>query len=224
MRDGRSEGRAVSINAMEKRAPDSSTVVPDPHLPLIRRHAHDVRNGLNGWEIETSLLEVIHPDGRTQDCIRRMRNQGAVIELALRFLLNRFTEPQREAFPAVDVFNLWKSRSTRLANFEAVTWVSEADDALVTVDAGMVADLLCEGISYAKGTSIEASVVREGEEVLFRIRQRSEFANENLTAVNEWPGMEPLVVKNGGRHEVLAESDGCVSRYFRFPATTLSWA
>jgi hypothetical protein len=208
---------------MDERAPFSSTRPSDPYLPLVRRHAHDVRNGLNGFEIETSLLEVIHADSRTQDCIRRMRNQGNIIELALRFLLNRFAEPQIEAFPAVDVFNLWKSRGTRLSNFDLVTWVSEAEDALISVDASMVADLLCEGISYARGTSIEASVMRDGAEVRFQIRQRSESDQANLTAVNEWPEMEGIVQRNGGRHEVVTEPDGSVSRNYRFPATRLSW-
>jgi hypothetical protein len=209
---------------MENSAPLSHDPTSDEYSSLIRRHAHDVRNGLNGFEIEASLLEVIHGDDKTHACLHRMRNQGAAIELALRFLLNRFAEPQLELVPAVDVFHLWRSRAKRLAHFETIHWSGEVGDALVSVDAGMVADALCEGLSYTRGSSIGASVGARSDEVVFEIRQTPDSSGKTLAAVSEWPLLDRLVAQNGGLHEVASDPEGALVRLFRFPRGTSVWA
>ena len=207
---------------MEERDPAPGDPHREEYVPLIRRHAHDVRNGLNGFEIEVSLMEVIHGDEKTQASVRRMRNQAGAIELALRFLVNRFTEPDLQVVPAVDVFNLWKSRSKRLPHYDAITWTQDIGEALISVDSIMLAEALCEGLSYLRGAAIHASVSRAGEEILFELRPSSDSTEATLVAINEWPLMEQLILKNGGRHEMVTESGRVFSRRYWFPPGNLS--
>lgn len=204
---------------MEENNAQSRDGHPDGYIPLIRRHAHDVRNGLNGFEMEVSLMEALHGDDRTRDCVRRMRNQGGLIELALRFLLNRFIEPDVDLVPAIDVFNLWRSRSKRLSHYDEITWTHDLGDALISVDANIVAEALCEGVSYAKGAAIDATASREGDEVLFEIRPGSESSEASLLAVSEWPLLDQLILKNGGRHEAVTESGRAIRRRYWFPVS-----
>lgn len=194
---------------------DSAT---DETVALVRRHAHDVRNGLNGFEIETSLLEILHDDAKTQECLRRLRAQGASIDYALRFLLNRFAEPAAERVPAIDLFNLWQSRSKRLSLYDAVTWSCAVDDVILLVDASLVADLLCEVLSNARGECIEAAAVRSDDGVLFEVRRVAGAHGKEPGPVHAWPRLREIIAGCGGHYEAVTGADGSFSRSLWFPA------
>lgn len=190
---------------------------PDGMTELLRRHAHDVRNGLNGFEIEASLIDILHGDERTQESLRRLKFQGAAIDYAVRFLLNRFSDPAPERMPAIDLFNLWKSRSKRLSIYEGVAWSCSVGDAILRVDAGLVADLLCEVLSTARGESLEASASSSGDDILFEVRRTASSQGREPGPVQAWPGFDELVSRSGGHYEALTGADGSFSRSVWFP-------
>lgn len=206
------------ITMMTPRSTASELSESDAVVALVRRHAHDVRNGLNGFEIETSLLEILHDDAKTQECLRRLRSQGAAIDYAVRFLLNRFAEPVAERVPAIDLFNLWRSRSKRLSLYDAVTWSCAVDDVILLVDACLVADLLCEVLSNARGESLEAAAGCSDDGVLFEVRRVSGPHGKEPGPVHAWPQLEELIVRCGGQYEAVTGADGSFSRCLWFPA------
>lgn len=203
---------------MTERTPSTDESGSLDTVALVRRHAHDVRNGLNGFEIETSLLEILHGDAKTQECLRRLRAQGAAIDYAVRFLLNRFAEPAAERVPAVDLFNLWQSRSKRLSLGDAVAWSCSVDDVILHVDAGLVADLLCEVLSCARGEFLEAVAVRSDDGVLFEVRRVAGAGAKEPGPVHAWPLLGEIVTRCGGQYGAVTGDDGSFSRSLWFPA------
>jgi hypothetical protein len=205
---------------MEATKTDQFTCHPDEISSVVRRLAHDVRNGLNGLEMELSLLEELNEDSGDQlsrESIQRMRRQGGEIESAIRFAICRFAQPSSDIIPASDLFSLWKSRSRDLPNSNSIDWRSNIRDASVRLDARMVVDAMCEGLLYEKGSPLEASVRIDGEEVLFEICRSPNSPGKPNSGGNEWPLWDYAILRNGGRVEVATGERRAFLRRFWFP-------
>jgi len=156
---------------------------PEPDIPwahftaFVRQHTHDVRNGLNSLDLETALLReiVVDPEGRA--CVDRLREQVRALGTQMRELSALFHDPKPIPAPlaARDLFLIWKEQQPALPTSLEVLWVDELGSEQVDVDAGMMAtvfrELLENAAAFSQGGTTTASARREGDSVLFELRE-----------------------------------------------------
>ena len=155
----------------------------EPEIPLarlaalVRQHTHDVRNALNGLELETALLQELVTDGEARASVESVRRQVRALGGQMRSLSALFQEPRPNAAPisARDLFLIWNEQHTGLQNSLEVRWNNELAAEQVNVDADMMAvvfrELLANAAAFSQGGATTASARREGDEVVFELRE-----------------------------------------------------
>jgi len=144
---------------------------------FVRQHTHDVRNALNALDLETALLQELATDDEGRASAASVRKQVRGLAEKLRALSALFQEPQPYAAPlaARELFLIWREQNESLPEPPVIEWIEEVGDAKVNVDAGMMAtvfrELLANARSFREDEPATASARREGEEVVFELRE-----------------------------------------------------
>lgn len=162
---------------------------------VVHRHVHDVRNHLNGVEMETSLLEDLSLDPMARDALARLRSEAKQVEAEMRSLHIRFAAPHRSSFAVIDLFNLWKSRCMALTPKASIEWECDSDEHQIEVDGRMVADALSEQLLRATTSPLQAIVRSDQEGAIFEIREPDDGKSEKQP---ELPGLGTVIERNGG--------------------------
>jgi len=112
---------------------------------FVRQHTHDLRNELNGLDLEAALLADIVTDPEARASVDRMRVEIRKIAANLRTLSTRFAEvrPSRMVIPARELFLIWQDQLTALEGLE-VDWIDQLGEEQVNVDPTTVAQALRE--------------------------------------------------------------------------------
>lgn len=158
-------------------------MAPDPSVPwprvvdFIKQHTHDMRNVLNGLELEAALLKGTVTDSKALESVARMRNQirkaaANLRELSLK-LVN--TEPQCAPLLACDLFLIWQDQAKALDLHDRVVWKASLGTERVNLDAAGVAGALQELLVNAKqfedGGTLNAIAEARGSDVVFELHE-----------------------------------------------------
>jgi signal transduction histidine kinase len=170
----------------------------DPTLPwsrvatFVRQHTHDVRNQLNGLDLEAALLNEIISDPEAVETVKRIRNQLRTVAADLRALAARFVDPKPTAarLAASELFAIWQEQAARVGL--NVTWSSSLLDEELMVDAAMVAgvleELLANAKKFGRGEVLAGSAEASGGRATFELREPGKTPDDPAT----W-GCEPFV-------------------------------
>jgi len=190
-----------------------------PKEMTVRRHVHDMRNHLNGLEMDAMFLADLFPDkdSDAHGISLRVSKELARIESTLRGLSACFAGLEVAQISAVDLFHRWKSRSSKFVTDPPVEWECRADSGTVEVDGRIVADLLSCLVGTAASISsspVRALVLENSGEILFEIQ------TEGRDCIQEVPDYVEVFEKNGGQVERLSREDGVVIFRIRFPSVS----
>lgn len=173
---------------------------------FVSRHTHDVRNHLNGIEMEMMLLEL-QADPEGQESIERVRTEIGALENKLRWLSNRVVTPEVSDCVAADVFNLWNSRFGSSRD-SVITWESSLSDESINVDMRMVADTLSEWLEASVNSSPTSVVAEAGDGVVrFLIGYDPSTDRQSIESVLPL-GFTTLIERNGGSFCVKSPGEG----------------
>ena len=157
---------------------DAEPEVPLPRFAaFLRQHTHDVRNGLNALDLETSFLQELVNDDEGRACLARLRQQVRGLAGQLRATAALFQDPQpcRAPLAARELLLIWREQHAALPEPPAVEWVDESGAAQVNVDAEMMAavfrELLANARTFHDGLPATATVRHEGGEVVCELRE-----------------------------------------------------
>ena len=155
-------------------APDSSW----SHLAqFIRQHTHDVRNDLNGLDLEAALLADLVPDGEAGESVARIRAQIRRLAADLRALAAKFADPQptRAIYDARELFLIWQDQPAALEAAPAVQWRYALGTEQVNVDAAALAnvfrELLANAQAFGTGAPLHAAARGEDRQIVFELRE-----------------------------------------------------
>lgn len=193
---------------------------------FIRQHTHDLRNELNGLDLETALLADVVTDPEAVEGVTRMRGQLRQIAADLRGLSAKFAESHADVveMPAQDLFLIWQDQLSDLSAQPEVEWTSELAGESVNVDPTAVAKALREVLSNAQsfgpGGKLRARARVESGAVIFELRE------PKVAAVDpeRW-GLTPFVSTRRGGYglglcSVLREIEASGGKIvWRFDAT-----
>lgn len=129
----------------------------DPEIPaacvakFVRQITHDVRNGLNGLDLEAAYLLELEEDEEARASVQRIRQQIRGLAEQLRALGGRFHEPRPHRAPlaARELIAILREQNAGLATPVEIDWREEVGDAVVEVDGMMVAEIFRELLGNA---------------------------------------------------------------------------
>jgi hypothetical protein len=145
---------------------------------FVRQHTHDLRNELNGLDLEAALLADLVTDPEALEGVGRIRTGIRKVAADLRGLAAKFSEPRPNLvqLPAQDLFLIWKDQLGEVSGRpEVVEWSSELGEEQVNVDPSVVAsafhELLANAHSFGNGAKIHARATIENDQVVFELRE-----------------------------------------------------
>ncbi len=190
---------------------------------FIRQHTHDVRNQLNGLDLEAALLGDLVPGGEAAESVARIRTQVRQAGHELRALAAKFADPlpTPALYAARELFLIWQDQLAALAPAPVVQWCEALGAEEVNVDAAMLAEVLRELFANAQafgtGAPLHAAARVEDGRIVFELREPQPAPLETAS----W-GRAPFASARPGHHglgvwwaqRVIAANGGELRRRF----------
>ncbi|MDB6069944.1 MAG: hypothetical protein JWL81_1115 [Verrucomicrobiales bacterium] len=186
--------------------PPQLSVSPPSDLALIvRRHAHDVRNHLNGLELNATLLGELVEDPDAAETVAQMRRILSQLEENIKSLLIRFDEPRPVMVAAGDLLQLWRMQVRRFEGSEHhLLWPDVQAGQSLEVDAKAVVSVLCELTLAAwkrgNGQPLQAGLNCTDGEVTVSLSepgQRMPFPQDLASATGRFIALHGGLMKSG---------------------------
>lgn len=132
---------------------DCAPLVPWSRVTaFVRQHTHDVRNHLNGIDLEAALLRELITDPEALEGVARLRQQVRDTAAGLRALSNRLADPvpRPGAITAAELFEIWQEQCATIRDPPcAVHWESKLNGHNLHLDAALVSAALLELVQNA---------------------------------------------------------------------------
>lgn len=194
----------------------SPSAVPWANLAaFFRQHTHDVRNDINGIDLEMELLQELQSDPEALESMNHIRQQLRGMEQRLRSLSVLFHELSPEASPiaASVLLQIWREKHAVLPQAGEVAWVNHLDGETVNVDEEMMGRVFMELLDNAAAFSAGALVTVTGK--LEDGMAVFEVSEPKTAAVDPAAWMQPFRSTRHGHHGLglwtarrMAEANG----------------
>lgn len=205
---------------------DSAPLVPWSRVTaFVRQHTHDVRNHLNGIDLEAALLRELITDPEALEGVARLRQQVRDTAAGLRALSNRLADPvpRPSSIIAAELFEIWQEQCAAIRDPPSVIhWESTLNGEPLHLDATLVTGALLELVQNAYHFhEVSRSITCYGggrdTAVEFVVREGKSAAPD----FSRW-GHAPLESTRRGAmglglwtvHRVIAASGGQIERHF----------
>ena len=167
---------------------------------IIRHHAHEVRNHLNGLELEARLLAELSTDAGVLESLARTRAELSHLEAAVKSLIFKFAEPQPIQLTAGDLLQLWKFQISPWEDADhKISWSAPLVSRAVHLDAHAMVSVLRALVMAAwtrtPGAVLQGAVRTTAQTVSAELREPSPKTTPGAEALREH---RRLVELNGG--------------------------
>ena len=167
---------------------------------IIRHHAHEVRNHLNGLDLEARLLAELSTDAGVLESLARTRAQLSHLEAAVKSLIFKFAEPQPIQLTAGDLLQLWKFQISPWEDADhKISWSAPLVSRAVHLDAHAMVSVLRALVMAAwtrtPGAVLQGAVRTTAQTVSAELREPSPKTPPGAEALRE---DRRLVELNGG--------------------------
>jgi signal transduction histidine kinase len=195
---------------------------------LVKRHSHDVRNILNGMELEMTLLEETNTTPATREAIERLREASVELNRLVQGLLAAYSLESPTSLPAIQVAELWQADVWRIASGAALNWSMRLGSESVSGEAGLLRCVLQEvlalAIRFAGKRSLQIDCRCEGGRVIFEITTSEGQANAGMVEAQQlfWTALGRLAE----RSQIVVEPrtltmEGCFPMKASLPVVTV---
>jgi hypothetical protein len=125
---------------------------------VIKRHVHDVRNALNGMELELTLLSEGATDSAAREAVKRLRDAGGEIGRLMQGLSSKYGMESQCIISALQVAERWNLDARQVAFGAPVRWNIQLGGETVCVEAGLIRCLLKDALEMAARISGKRSL------------------------------------------------------------------
>ena len=192
----------------------------------IKRHTHDVRNVLNGMEMELTLILEAEEDTEKVAAIERMRQEMRCAEAMLRTLSGKFVVEAKAVMCVSDVAEQWRSDARSLLPARSVTWNLKGGTSQMEAESGLLRALLSELLLLSARkhprAALEAWCRADDRQVTFSVNcPPSSPASPTAAESSRSAPLEPLLWSS--LHTLAARAGGSLAEeppayHLRFPA------
>lgn len=165
---------------------------------VIKRHTHDVRNALNGMELELTLLGEGATDPAAREAVKRLREAGAEISRLMQGLSSKYGTESPCVLPAIQIAERWNADARHVASDTPLQWNIQLDGEAVCVDAGLIRSLLKDALEMAVRISrrrpLQVSCRHDEGRVVFEIAAEGGQANAEIIGSQQayWTALRGL--------------------------------
>lgn len=132
-----------------------------PRIAAFMRHyAHELRNHLNGFDLEAALLAELVQDGEASASVARLRTQIRQLTGSIQSLTAHFADPRPNRSPigAREIFLVFQDQVPAVAKAPRIEWTHSLGEESVNVDACDLARAVCELLTNARDFGIGATM------------------------------------------------------------------
>jgi len=158
----------------------NSSVVPNPLIlppeataALVKRHTHDLRNFLNGMEMELTLLSEVADEADVTAAVHRIRQGSYVADAMIRAFAAKFTNENPALICVSDFAEQWMSDARRLLPESSIQWRLSAGHSVIQIRAALQRSVLGDLLSVIAKTylnrTLEAECSHAHSRVTFRL-------------------------------------------------------
>ena len=189
---------------------------------IVLKHVHDVRNSINGLDMEAVLLTERSTDPHVIQTLGRIRLEIKHLEATVKSLMFKFAAPQPMAFPTRDLLQLWQGQTAPLEDAtHRIEWSMAGDSSVITVDAqailSVLRGLVLTAWSRYPRPVIRAAIINTAAAVIVELREAMPRLAPSAGALAE----ERLLVERNGGILVVATDEVTHEQVtsLRFPVT-----
>jgi hypothetical protein len=172
---------------------------------LVRRHTHDLRNFLNGMELELALLTEIADEPERLAALKRIRREMKLAEAMIRSFGAKFIVETKSTVCLADVAEQWMSDARSLLPECSMAWDIKAGHALLHVEAALLRSLLGDLLSLTARKCpralLEAGCAAADDRVVFSISCQNAKAENGSRDRHEqllWLSVRYFASRNDG--------------------------
>ncbi len=154
---------------------------------FIRHYTHDLRNNLNGIDLEAALLADLAPSVEARESVSRLRGQIRRLALDLRTLDAKFSDlqPTRMPYDVRELFLIWGDQVAALNPAPIVRWSDTLGTEQINVDASALANVLRQLLANAQSFGIGEPLLADGrveeKHVIFELREPKDASLETAS-------------------------------------------
>lgn len=151
---------------------------------FVRQLTHDVRNQLNGMELEAALIAESCATTETLESLARIREQLHHVAGSLRALSSKFAEPSPllSPIPATEIFLIFQEQAGSISKLPSIDWSHTFGSEQINVDPSELAtvarELLTNARDFGPGGDIAARGWVEGGSAIYEFREPKSAAIE----------------------------------------------
>ena len=142
---------------------------------IVRQRVHDLRNYMNGLDLQAQLLAELVEDHEAQEIVNNMRRQIQELETSIKWLSIQFSPPALSQVAALDLMQLWQQQANLLLTAQRqVTWDIRLQQQALEVDLRAVVaalrELVIETWKRSQGKPLQVDVGTEGAMMVIEVR------------------------------------------------------
>lgn len=172
---------------------------------LVRRHTHDLRNFLNGMELELALLGELAAETERSAALQRIRREMKHAEAMIRSFGAKFIVESKSFVCASDLAEQWRSDARGLLPECSIAWDIQAGEALLHAEAPLLRSILGDllGLTARRypRAPLEAGCRAAQDRVVFSIACRNpkmEHAGRDPHEQLLWSSFQYFACRNDG--------------------------
>lgn len=121
----------------------------DELASIVARHAHDLRNALNGMELELTLLLESSADATVRTAVQRLLEALGQTDRMVRLFSAKLLRESRSVVCATDMAEQWKLDASALLGAQNIAWDIGLHGALVFIEAATIRSVLVDLLAIA---------------------------------------------------------------------------
>ena len=184
---------------------DSHILSSEELAALVKRHTHDLRNILNGIEMELMLLAETADENEKAAAVKRVRREMRTADVTIRSFAAKFLSETKTSVCVSDIAEQWVSDARILLPDHAITWDISTGEALIDVHVGLLRSVLNDMLVLAcRNTSqpaVRAGCRCDDEQAVFEVFSESgDGAASSCDELQQlsWSILRQFSARNGG--------------------------
>ncbi|MBL9169448.1 MAG: HAMP domain-containing histidine kinase [Verrucomicrobiales bacterium] len=117
---------------------------------MVKTYSHDLRNTLNGMDLDLTLLSEANSEPIVLEAIKRLQSTATEIGRQVQGLMSKFALESPSQIPVIQIVERWKMDGALLDITPEVHWIIEPEDEVIYGEASLIRNLLWEMLQLAQ--------------------------------------------------------------------------
>lgn len=195
---------------------------------VTKQHVHDVRNVLNGMDLELTLLEIATKDAKQLETVAHLRKSVSKLSNLMQGISAKYATDEAQPTLALHIAERWNFDAIQIAGGVQLKWDIQLTKESVDVESRLIRALLIDLLEQAFKINAQGSLHincrSEGGNVIFEITTTDKGKHLKVidTQQTYWSAIRHLAQRNRGIIEPEVLSADCFPLRLVLPQSAAS--